>query len=551
MPAVIRAVLMLLLQLALAATALPPPDDEGEAVKAAALAQLPLEDTWVSAAVGGDENSKSAAGSVNVSATGPPVVALNASQPGTRAYFPAMLSWAGRTLMLGVNTQSDDLHDRGMRGRSLSSVDGVHWTELSQSLAPWQLEVCCLPVHAHVSEQAYLAFSYGLRRSSAHSSSQAFAHAVVLQLVSSEHGVPPVKQVAAWNVTFNFSDPARQPAMYRAIGCPQSPDSSCNKSTNLTQPTESFAFQNTGNVVRPLEGPLLTSAFGVFERDWPSKASAAGPQYPPSANYSIAIFASADGGQHWDYLATAAGRSAPASAAHYAGVCIRGASENHIVRMQDGSLFLVHRVSDEESTLCFTTSDLAGKKWSYSRPLRAIGPKQPWGVAPRALLLPNGVLALTTGRPGLQMWTTTAVSSASAAGASEFQGFNIAAEHNRRVQGVSPRFLSNCSRHGEKGCVLPGGSDVPGSAELGSTTSYTGLAKGTHGCVGGACTVLVSYDWLANGWLPVPTGQSNLIFVMELTVSRHKTDDAALSSGARPNADALGMCFTLMQPTGN
>ena len=40
------------------------------------------------------------------------VVALNASQAGSRAYFPAMLSWAGQTLMLGVNTQSDNVHDR-------------------------------------------------------------------------------------------------------------------------------------------------------------------------------------------------------------------------------------------------------------------------------------------------------------------------------------------------------------------------------------------------------------------------------------------------------
>ena len=165
-------------------------------------------------------------GSVTVSATTPPVVALHASQPGGRAYFPAMLSWAGQTLVLGVNTQSDNLHDSGMRGRSLGSTDGgAHWTELAQSLAPWQLEVCCLPVVPD--KKTYLAFSYGLRRESPHAPSRAYAHAVVLQLASAHDGagVPPAKQVAERNVTFNFSDPALQPAVYRPIGCPQSPES--------------------------------------------------------------------------------------------------------------------------------------------------------------------------------------------------------------------------------------------------------------------------------------------------------------------------------------
>ena len=43
---------------------------------------------------------------------GVPTLALNASQPGTRAYFPATLAWAGPRLLLGVNTVSDDLHVR-------------------------------------------------------------------------------------------------------------------------------------------------------------------------------------------------------------------------------------------------------------------------------------------------------------------------------------------------------------------------------------------------------------------------------------------------------
>ena len=83
-----------------------------------------------------------------------------------------------------------------------------------------------------------------------------------------------------------------------------------------------------------------------------------------------------------------------------------------------------------------------------------------------------------------------------------------------------PKFLSNCSHYGLHNCSLPGGSDVPGRAGVGSTTSYTGLVRGQRACANDTCTVLVSYDWLANGWQPVPAdGPGNLIFVMQLAVS--------------------------------
>lgn len=98
------------------------------------------------------------------------MVALNASEPGSRAYFPAALSWAGQTLLLGVNTQSDNLHDDGMRGRTVASADGgVSWKELAQPLAHWQLEVCCLPS----TSRDYLSFSYELRRQALNDSSRA------------------------------------------------------------------------------------------------------------------------------------------------------------------------------------------------------------------------------------------------------------------------------------------------------------------------------------------------------------------------------------------
>ena len=79
-------------------------------------------------------------------------------------------------------------------------------------------------------------------------------------------------------------------------------------------------------------------------------------------------------------------------------------------------------------------------------------------------------------------------------GASRWQAFNIAKAHNRLVGNALPKFRSNCSRYGERGCILPTGCDMPGRAGLGSTTSYTGLAKGGNACNDGACSVLISYD---------------------------------------------------------
>lgn len=212
----------------------------------------------------------------------PPVVALNASTPGTRAYFPATLSWAGQTLLLGVNTQSDNLHDKGMRGRTVASVDGgTDWQEIVQQLAPWQLEDCCLPV----SKREYLSFSYDLRRQTTNDSSRAFVHAVVLQLAGAgpaDTAAPVVvKQVAVRNVSFHFSDPLLQPAVHRAIGCPQSPDSLCNKTSNLALPTETFAFQNTGNLVAAAHPHsskrLFTSIYGVYDKVSSTKCSSTPP----------------------------------------------------------------------------------------------------------------------------------------------------------------------------------------------------------------------------------------------------------------------------------
>ena len=44
-------------------------------------------------------------------------------------------------------------------------------------------------------------------------------------------------------------------------------------------------------------------------------------------------------------------------------------------------------------------------------------------------------------------------------------------------------------------------------------------------------SILVSYDWLANGWQPIPQGGCYMIFVGRVDLRRSKSDDADAAPG--------------------
>ena len=223
-----------------------------------------------------------------------------------------------------------------MQGLVSLSTDGDSWAAMPQPLAPWQVEDCCLPLVSGGSAGSleFLAFSYTLRRRSPADFTHAYVHAEVL--TSSQHA-PGLRQSHVRNVSFHFGHPRYQPAAYHKMGCPQSPDTKrCDH--GLALPTQSFQFSGTGTILA-LGDSLLSTAYGVYTRDQASS----GPT--PAANVSVAVFCSTTGGASWEWLSTAAGSSAT-SPAHPD--CV-GASENHAVRLADGSLLMVYRVADDKT----------------------------------------------------------------------------------------------------------------------------------------------------------------------------------------------------------
>ena len=306
-----------------------------------------------------------------------------------------------------------------MLGRAVSSGDGGRrWTELPQPLSPYQIETCCLPTPQ---PGRFLAASYALRRRSSTDYTNAYAHGVLLS--SDAAGL---RQAAAHEIPFRFPDPRHQPAASAPRGCPQSPDDPCG-SDKLAHPNQTFAMQTTGSLLRVSDTQLLTTGYGVLRADAP------GPTQPPIANYSIAVFTSSDGGSSFEWLATPVGPSTDRPAQ-----CI-GGSENHIERLADGSILLVFRVLDDANVMCATRSHTDARTWDTAAPLRGVaGGLSPWGVAPRLLRLSNGLLALTTGRPGLMLW----VKPDDGQPLSGWKPWSIAANHNRQLPSL--RFTSNC-----------------------------------------------------------------------------------------------------------
>src|SRR5207253_11106944 len=79
-----------------------------------------------------------------------------------------------------------------------------------------------------------------------------------------------------------------------------------------------------------------------------------------------------------------------------------GPEETSVVRLADGDLLAVSRVgSGASSPLVRSYSADNGKTWSAPRAMVA------FSVAPCLRRLQSGVLALSTGRPGIFLWLAT------------------------------------------------------------------------------------------------------------------------------------------------
>ena len=173
------------------------------------------------------------------------------------------------------------------------------------------------------------------------------------------------------------------------------------ESTPGTQPQDNWhvGLVLTGNALR-VGHKLLATGYGRAKGDTTSRA---------------VILASGDGGFTWRYLSTVA-------AADPSLVSVRayeGADEMSMIQLADGDLMAVFRVgSGRKWNLRRAYSHDQGRTWSRPDVLPA------WSVYPQLRRMSNGMIALSTGRPGINLWLSTDPRG------TNWQSVDIAAHHN-------------------------------------------------------------------------------------------------------------------------
>jgi hypothetical protein len=204
--------------------------------------------------------------------------------------------------------------------------------------------------------------------------------------------------------------------------------------------------------------------------------------------YSVVALASTDRGRTWRYRSTVAGsETAPDGQ--------EGPNESNLVQLADGDLMCVMRVGralDAGPTRAYgrlarAYSADGGRTWSTPDRLSAAG------VAPCLRRLSNGVLALTTGRPGLFLWLSDDPRGRS------WQSIDLLAHHNAALD--------------ERHRIRPGQGGFHEDPD--QTTAYTGLVEVAPN------RLLLTYDRVPLGWKGVPTDseERNRIYVMEIEIA--------------------------------
>ena len=147
--------------------------------------------------------------------------------------------------------------------------------------------------------------------------------------------------------------------------------------------------------------------------------------------YRSFLLASEDGGHIWRYFSTIglADPALTASPDRY-----EGPNETTVTRLTDGDLMAVYRVGSGIAWhLRRTYSHDGGRTWSPVDTLPA------YSVRPALLRSANGVVALSTGRPGIDLWL------AGDARARQWQRIDIVAHHNAWAPDASYRIGSTGS----------------------------------------------------------------------------------------------------------
>jgi hypothetical protein len=242
-----------------------------------------------------------------------------------------------------------------------------------------------------------------------------------------------------------------------------------------------FRLVHSGSVVELRDSSLLTTCYGHGDgmyRTWAQRPR-------------VYFMRSTDWGRTWVRLATVPWQPAYGNTSD-------GPGEPTTARLADGRLMCVFR-ADASSYYWATFSLDEGKAWSSPHRLDFA-----WSVKPRLRLLTSGILVLTGGRPGIDLW-------ASADGGQSWHRWSIPELHNSMI--ASGALAANYSFDPQ--VVNASGPKVPRAQPQPQTSSYTGLAEASDGAL------VVSYDRLANGWKGPPGvwGECDTVFTMRVRLA--------------------------------
>ncbi|MCX6043997.1 MAG: sialidase family protein [Chloroflexi bacterium] len=195
------------------------------------------------------------------------------------------------------------------------------------------------------------------------------------------------------------------------------------------------------------------------------------------AFYQVVVATSEDGGRTWRYLATVAGPEI-VPAAEPRG---HGPGEPSLVQLASGELMCVMRMGGGAAfPLRRSYSRDNGRTWSVPDVLPA------YSVEPSLKRLNNGILALSTGRPGIFLWL------ANDERGEAWQSIDLLAHHNQWAPDPTYRITPE------------------------QTTAYTELIEVSPN------HVLIAYDRTPFGWAPTAadSGERNRIFLLPVEIER-------------------------------
>lgn len=234
-------------------------------------------------------------------------------------------------------------------------------------------------------------------------------------------------------------------------------------------------FVFNGQVVRGLSGEYLTTLYGTFEGE---------------DRYSLVLAESADGFD-WRIRSLIAGSDCPLKGEE-------GPCESAICRLEDGRLMCIFRLASFVPYGQIWSQD-DGRTWTTPVSIPALS------VEPSLCVMPNGVIVLSGGRPGIHLWFSLDGDGV------DWQDVDIVAHHNTCLPGDRINPDSSLAWKNRQEMMAEG---------LGAfTSSYTELMRvdGDH--------FLLIYDRIGLGWNQIPdeSPETNSVWVVRINIHNKET----------------------------